>query len=241
MHYGGLPCDMTELRTIADERGIPIIEDAAHAMGATYQGAPIGSLSEFTIYSFLAVKHITTGDGGMISLKDTSLVEKAKRLRWFGIDRGAKQSGTWENDIREVGYKYQMTDIGAALGLAGLEDFDELLAYRQKLFHHYERGLTGIPGIEFIGGGYTDREHAAWIVTIRVESNRLDLQKKLFENGIESNQVHYRNDRYSVFGGRRDNLPNMDAIETQYLVLPIHHKVRVEDVTRICDLIRSGW
>ena len=113
VHYGGLPCDMNELHEIAAKYGIPVIEDAAHAIGATYNGIPIGAVSDFTMFSFQAIKHITTGDGGLLTIKDSSLLEKSKRLRWFGIDRAAKQGGIWENDIYEVGYKYQMTDLAA--------------------------------------------------------------------------------------------------------------------------------
>jgi len=240
VHYGGLPCDMDELHAIAAKWNIPVIEDAAHALGATYKGKKIGAISDFTMFSFQAIKHITTGDGGMLTIKDKTLVEKVKRIRWFGIDRSAKQMGIWENDIKEVGYKYQMTDISAAMGLAALEEFDEILSMRRNLFAAYERALSNIQGLKFIGGGYTDREHAAWLCTINVEK-RFDLQKKLREHHIESNQVHYRNDRYSVFGGRRKDCPNMDAIEDKYLVLPLHTKMSLPDVDRIGKVIKSGW
>jgi perosamine synthetase len=240
VHYGGLPCDMKELGEIAATWGIPIIEDAAHALGATYHGKPIGSISDFTMFSFQAIKHITTGDGGMLILKDETLKDKAHRIRWFGIDRTAKQMGHWENDIKEVGYKYQMNDIAAAMGLAALEEFDQISALRKNLFKKYSELLRGVPGVQFVGDGYTDREHAAWLCTIIVD-NRFELQTKLREHHIESNQVHYRNDRYTIFGGRRDNLPNMDAVEDKYLVLPLHTKMNVDHVEKVCDVIRSGW
>lgn len=240
VHYGGLPCDMDELHAIADKFGIPVIEDAAHAVGATYKGKSIGTISPFTMYSFQAIKHITTGDGGLLSFKDRELTELGKRLRWFGIDRSAKQKGIWENDIREVGYKYQMTDIGAAMGLAGLDDFGFIQSHRQKLLAIYESKLAGVPGLKLIGTHRPDRTHAAWLCTVLVERRR-DLQTKLYERKIESNQVHYRNDRYSIFGTRRDDVPNMDAIEDKYLVLPLHTKVSVADAERVCDVIRSGW
>jgi perosamine synthetase len=240
VHYGGLPCDMAELSAMAAERGIPIIEDAAHALGATYRGKTIGTISEFTMFSFQAIKQMTTGDGGMLLLRDDGLLEKARRIRWFGIDRTAKQMGNWDNDITEIGYKYQMTDIGAAMGLAALAEFEQVLALRQSLFKRYCENLRGVSGIQIVGDDFTDREHAAWIFTIIAE-NRRELQAKLRSNGIESNQVHYRNDRYTVFGGRRDNLPNMDAIEDNYLVLPLHTKITFDHVDKICDVIRSGW
>lgn len=240
VHYGGLPCDMDELHLIARKWGIPVIEDAAHALGGYYKGTPIGAISEFTMYSFQAIKHITTGDGGMLSVKNMDLRAKAERVRWFGIDRNAKQQGHWENDIKEVGYKYQMTDIAAAMGLAGLEEFDEISSHRKRLFKIYEKNLSNIEGLRFIGGNYTDREHAAWLCTIIVE-RRADLQLKLREHNIESNQVHYRNDRYTIFGGRKNNLPNMDALEEKYLVLPLHTQLSEENVLRVCQVIKSGW
>ena len=241
VHYGGLPCDMDELQQIASEWGIPIIEDAAHAVGATYKGKTVGSISDFTMFSFQAIKHITTGDGGMVTFKnEESLLERGKRLRWFGIDRSAKQKGIWENDIKDIGYKYQMNDISAAMGLAGLEEFDDVLKFRRQIFAKYETELSNIVGLNFIGGGYTDREHAAWMCTVTVD-NRDGLSKKLRENNIESAQVHYRNDRYSIFGGRKKDFPNMDAIEDKYLVLPLHTKMSLEDVDRISNIVKSGW
>jgi dTDP-4-amino-4,6-dideoxygalactose transaminase len=240
VHYGGLPCDMDELQTIANEHGLNIIEDAAHALGATYKGRTIGSISDFTVFSFQAIKNITTGDGGMLVLKDEALIDKAQRLRWFGIDRKAKQDGTWQNDLLEVGYKYQMTDIAAALGLAALDEFEDTLAYRRSLLREYERELPNIPGLTVIGANYEDRTHAAWMCTVLAEE-REALQRKLREQGIESGQVHYRNDRYTIFGGRLYDYPNMDAIEDKYLVLPLHTHMSVSDVRRICSIIRGGW
>ena len=240
VHYGGLPCDMDELSAIARQYNIPIIEDSAHALGATYKGKHIGDISDFSTFSFQAIKHITTGDGGMLTLKNKDLVEKTKRIRWFGIDRSAKQMGKWENDIYEVGYKYQMTDIAAAMGLAGLHEFDVMLLLRRFLLEQYEQKLANIPGIKVLGTGYTDRVSAAWMCTVEVE-RRADFMKKLREYKIETGQVHYRNDRYTIFGGRRNDLPNMDAIEDKYMVLPLHTKMTEEDVDYIAKVIKSGW
>jgi len=240
VHYAGLPCDMDELKAIADEFNIPLIDDAAHAMGATYKGCNIGEITDFSIFSFQAIKHITTGDGGMLTIKNKDLVEKAKRVRWFGIDRSAKQMGHWENDIYEVGYKYQMNDIAAALGLAAMAEFDKTLEYRKQLFAEYEKQLSGIDGIKLIGTGLQDREHAAWLCTVLAD-RRMDFMKKLRSFKIESSQVHYRNDRYTVFGGRRSDLPNMDQVEDNYLVLPLHLKMKLQDVEYIGKVIKSGW
>jgi perosamine synthetase len=241
IHHGGLPCDLAELQAIADEHGLKLIEDAAHALGATYRGQSIGQLSDFTMFSFAAVKNITTGDGGMLIMRDPSLLEKARRLRSAGTDRKAKQAGTWENDIFEIGYRYQTSDVAAAMGLVALDEFDQVLAHRNSLLEHYERELANIDGLAMIGtGGHRDRTHAAWMCTVLLE-DREALQKKLREHNIESSQVHYRNDRYSIFGGRRDDCPNMDAIEDKYLHLPLHTRMDHSDVERICATIRSGW
>ncbi|WP_442505053.1 DegT/DnrJ/EryC1/StrS family aminotransferase [Novipirellula sp. SH528] len=241
VHYGGLPCDMDELQEIADQVGVPVIEDAAQAVGATYRGKPIGAISDFTTFSFQAIKHITTGDGGMLMIKDVGLKSKAKRIRWFGIDREAKQGGTWANDISEVGYKYQMSDIGAAMGLAALKTLDQTLSLRRELFARYTEQLEAVAGVQVVGTGFTDREHAAWLCTVLAE-RRADLENKLREHQIESGQVHFRNDRYSIFANFRSNdLPNMDAVEETYLVLPLHTYMTLADVDRVCDTIRSGW
>lgn len=240
VHYGGLPCDMDELLAIAKEYNIPVIEDAAHALGATYHGKPVGSLSDFTMFSFQAIKHITTGDGGMLIVKDKNIVPKGERVRWFGIDRSNKQKGTWENDIWEVGYKYQMTDIAAAMGLAALKIFDNTLAYRQKLFEIYKRELRNVPGLKLIGMDHTDRTHAAWLCTAIVE-NRIGFMNYLRENKIESGQIHYRNDRYSVLGGRRDDMPMMDSVEDKYIVLPLNNHLTEQQIEYVCATIKKGW
>jgi len=242
VHYGGLPCDMDDLQRIADEFGIPIIEDAAHALGATYRGKNVGEISDYTMWSFQAIKHITTGDGGMLAIKDKNKLEKAKRIRWFGINRAAKQGGIWENDIVEAGFKYQMNDIAASMGIAALEEFDEVLAHRQKLLYFYQRELERFPDVRLIGLNKGDRTHAAWLCTILVE-NRHELQKKLVSYGIESNQMHFRNDRYTIFENHLEGceFPNMDEIENNYLVLPLHHKMSEDDVVRVCEQIKKGW
>jgi len=239
VHYGGLPCDMAEIRALADEYSIPVIEDAAHALGARYDGKPIGAISEFTMYSFQAIKHLTTGDGGLLTFLDAGLAATARRLRWFGIDRADKQGGTWENDIWEIGYKYQMTDIGAAIGLAGLEEIDETLRYRRSLYQRYVSNLKQVKYVRIVDDFDPRKEHAAWLFTILVDQCN-ECQMKLRSRGIESGQTHYRNDRYSVFGCQEE-FPAMDSVDDNYLILPLHTKMSVGDVDRICDVLKDGW
>jgi dTDP-4-amino-4,6-dideoxygalactose transaminase len=235
--YGGLPADLDELVKISQEFNIPLIEDAAHALGAKHNDRSIGSISDYTIFSFQAIKHITTGDGGMLMIKDPAKVEEAKRLRWFGIDRNSKFHGIWENDIHEVGFKYQMNDIAAAMGLAALEEFDETLKFRKLLLSTYVDELQGVENLEIVGAPVTD-DHAAWLFTVLVPDAKA-LRDFLFSKDIESGQVHFRNDRYTLFGGRKTVLPNMDNVESRYLVLPLHTHMVESDVIRITRLIRE--
>lgn len=239
--YGGLPCDYKEINEIAKEFNLKVIDDAAHAVGAKYQGTNIGQIADFTTYSFQAIKHITTADGGLLAIKDPNLLEKGKRLRWFGIDRVAKQGGIWSNDITELGYKYQMTDVGATMGLSGLRNIDHILRHRREILNVYMVELNNVDGLYNVGSeSLSDRQHAAWLHTVLVE-NREKLQAKLLSHGIESAPVHYRNDMYSILGGRSKEFPNMDALEEKYLVLPIHMHMTAQDALRICKVIKSGW
>lgn len=234
VHYGGAPAKLADLW----ELGLPVIEDCAQALGATYVDAPVGVQSAFACFSFQAVKHLTTGDGGML-LVPPHLTEKARRMRWFGIDRKAKLAGTWANDIIEVGYKYQMTDIAAAMGLAAMPHLAQQLAHRRALLAAYVDGLAGVSGITLIDAA---PEGAAWLCTVLAD-RREDLRAKLLLHDIESDQVHYRNDRYSIFARFRNPgaFPNMDAIESRYLCLPLHVGMTIETVERICAVIRGGW
>jgi len=135
-----------------------------------------------------------------------------------------------------------MTDIAAAMGLASLRQFPKILNHRKKLFNLYSENLQNINGLEIIGDKYNDREHAAWLFTINVEK-RKDLQRCLRGHHIESNQVHFRNDRYSIFVDfvKGCEFPNMDTLENNYLVLPLHTKINTETVERICSIIKQGW
>lgn len=240
--FGGLPCDYDEIKEIAIEHNLAIIQDAAHSLGSEYKGNLPGTIADFTIFSFQAIKHLTTGDGGMLVMKDATLAEKAKRLRWFGIDRSKKSAGIWENDISEIGYKYHMNDIAAAIGIAGLREFDEIIKHRRDLSQLYFSLLSKNPDVISVGASHLqDRIHGGWLHTILVE-DRAKLVEKLLKYNIESSPVHYRNDKYSIFGKySQKSLPNMDSIETKYLCLPLHTKITDGDVERICKAINEGW
>lgn len=244
VHYGGHPADLEQIRLLASDAGIAVIEDAAQALGGASNGRPIGSDAEFATFSFQAIKHITTGDGGMVVVSDPSLAEKARRLRWFGIDRKGKQGGTWENDVHELGFKYQMTDIAASLGLAGIKDLDAIIEHRTDLLHRYIEGTSDDDRVRVLNiPRETNDRHAAWLATIVIhEGDPIALQRALRRGGIEANPVHYRNDRYSVFKGRaHGECPEMDTLEGRYLCLPIHMGVTNFDVDRACEIISGRW
>lgn len=240
VHYAGFPANLARLHAIAKQWNVPVIEDAAQAIGARYKGTPIGAISQFTAFSFQAVKTLSTCDGGLLTISDPLLEEKAKRLRWFGIDRKAKFEDRWKKDIWEVGYKYQLTDVEAAMGLEGLKELDSIIGYAKRLWLTYQQELKDVPGIKLLYPDNNDIEPSYWLATFDVD-RREALKTKLLEHQIESNEVHFRCDRYTVYGGRVYNCQNMDYMESRYLVLPMHQLMTVEDVVRVCDVVKSGW
>jgi len=239
VNYGGLPCNLDALKKLANKNKIKLIQDAAQSLGALYKKKPITRYSDFTIFSFQAIKQVTSGDGGMLVFKDKKTLKKARRIRWFGIDRLAKQGGTWENDIKEIGYKYQMTDIGASLLLESIKEFKKIWHHRRKIFNTYKKYLKDNKKIHIVDekGNF---EHANWLFTIILDKKDY-LQKKLRSRLIESNQVHFRNDRYSIFKKfvKNKKFKFMNEIENKYLVLPIHTKVKISDAKRISLLINQ--
>lgn len=239
VNYGGLPCNLTELNKIAKKYKLTLIQDAAQSLDATFNKRPITSYADFTIFSFQAIKQISSGDGGMLVIKNKKILKKAKRIRWFGIDRLAKQGGTWENDIKEVGYKYQMTDIGAALLLESIKEFTFIKRKRREIFNIYKKELNKNKKITIVDDERI-RGHANWLFTILLDKKDF-LQKKLRSVGIETNQVHFRNDRYSIFKKfiKNKKFRNMDNVENKYLVLPIHTKMKISDANYIAKKINE--
>ena len=239
VNYGGLPCNLSELKKIAKKNKLILIQDAAQSLGATYENKPITSFADFTIFSFQAIKQISSGDGGMLVIKNKKLLKKARRIRWFGIDRLAKQGGTWENDIREIGYKYQMTDLGAALLLESIKEFKKIDNCRKLIFNTYKKILKKNTNVTIVDSNDV-KGHAHWLFTILIDKKDL-LQKKLRDKLIETNQVHFRNDRYSIFKKfiKNQKFKNMDAVEDKYLVLPVHTKMTVSDARYIAEQINK--
>src|SRR5262245_18406973 len=207
VHWGGYPCDMDKINAIALEHGVAVIEDAAHALGATYKGRPVGALSRFTALSFQAIKHLTTGDGGALCCMQEEDYEAARRKRWFGIDRERDQQsilGERVYDLEGIGFKYHLNDLAAAVGLGNLPDIPDILARHRQIARTYTERLNNIPGLILLKHE-PDRESSYWVYTVLVE-RRIDFFRALRSRGIPANVVHQRIDRNRVFGGLRNDL-----------------------------------
>jgi perosamine synthetase len=230
VHLGGIQSDCTTLHDV------PLVSDACQALGVF--------VGDYTCCSFQAIKHITTGDGGMLVVPNEKQYKLAKLLRWFGIDRERKVEESWESyrtrmmcfDIEVLGSKRHMNDIEAAMGLIGLELYEKVLLYRKKLFYLYKRELSNLFDLKVVDG----RINTCWLATIIVEA-RDSLAKKLYEAGVETNVVQVRNDIYKVFGGKKADLPVMNDLEDKYLSLPLGMHVTEEQVNYICSVIKGGW
>lgn len=242
VHWGGCPCDIDEINQIGRERGLAVIEDAAHAMGAQYRGRAVGAISRFTTFSFQATKHLTTGDGGALCCLDPSEAGAARARRWFGIDRShtrASAIGARETDIAEPGFKYHMNDIAAAIGLGNLEEFPARLARRRAIAARYREELRGLPGLTLLSA-MPDRESACWLFTLLLE-RRDDFVAKLRDKGVPASVVDLGIDRNSVFGGPRKDLRQQRYFDEHQAAIPVHDGLRDGDVDRVIRAVRSGW
>lgn len=242
VHWGGYPCDLDELHAIARRHRLVVIEEANEALGATYHGRHIGTISRFTSFSFYAFQTLTTAEGGMLALQVQDDFEAARRRRWFGIDRVRRKpvvNGYYEYDTWEVGYGYHMTDVTAALGLAHLEDFPALLQRRQAIAERYRQALKGVPGVTLFEYR-DDRTSGCGLFTMLVEQ-RDQFCLAMRARGVEVSVVHVRNDKYTVFGGLRQDLPNLDRVSETYISIPMHNQLTDEDVDYVIACIQRGW
>jgi dTDP-4-amino-4,6-dideoxygalactose transaminase len=216
VHFGGNNRGLEELLKLAESKKIVLIEDAAQAVGSDFWGK-----ADFTCVSTQAIKTFTTGDGGFLICRDDTDHAKGRRLRWFGYDRELKQK-LGDTDLKEPGYKYHMNDISASIGLGNLKSLDRIIEHRKTLITAYKK-IGAITGI--------------WFASVLV-NKRQEVVDVLKRNGIESGLHHYRNDQYTIFGGRLKSLKKMDELENNYLLLPMHHRVSVRDVEFIGELIK---
>jgi perosamine synthetase len=242
VHWGGYPCDLDEISEIAKRYNVAVIEDAAHALGATYKNRAIGSISRFTAFSFQAIKHLTTGDGGTLCCTNKEDAEFALVRRWFGIDRvnsTASILGERIYDVEEVGFKYHMNDLAAAIGLGNLGDFSATLSRRQQIGAYYRQQLKGIAGVQLLRCD-DNRTHAYWLFNLLVE-RREDFIRRLSDYNIPSSVVHLGIDRNSVFGGFRHDLMNQRSFDESQVAIPMHSELTDQDVQYVVQTINAGW
>lgn len=236
VHYAGMVCDMDRINAISIKYNIPVIEDAAHAFMSKYLGKYIGSNSGYTCFSFQAIKHITTIDGGLLCLKDENDYIRAKKLRWFGLDKSIPRM---QNNITEAGYKYHMNNVAATIGLVQLECIDENVNKYIENGKYYDQHLGNVPGLTLLKY-YDNTEPSYWLYTIKV-IRREDFIKKLSEYDILASPLHLRNDRHSLFNAKENSSPNLDEFYKSFVHIPCGWWVSKEDREKIVNVIKSGW
>lgn len=232
---GGIEIDK-RIYTYLKKHKIPMIYDAAQ------HHSPKQLSADYVCYSFQAIKHMSTTDGGMLVLKTKKEHHRAKLLRWFGIDRDLKRQHNyqaWERrqmtfDIEEAGYKYQPTDIDACFGLVALKYLDNIIKTRITLANEYNSGLGAIKQITPVFGG------SCWLFGILTE-DRDELAAHLKKHGIDTNMVHLRNDIFKIFQNFKSSCPNMDWVHPRYLYLPINPEITTKDVRYICEKIKQFY
>lgn len=246
VHWGGYPVDLEKVSSICERAhrlyGFRprVIEDSAHAFGSTFQGSPIGSHGNFCTFSFQAIKHITTGDGGLLTVPDAATEKRAGLLRWYGIDRNTNRKDfRCEADIPEWGFKFHMNDIAATIGMQNLLHADEIVGRHQQNARYYDEKLLDIDGIS-TPVRHEDRESAFWIYSVFVERKK-DFYEAMKSRGIATSQVHERNDIHSCMAPYRAALPTLDDIVPKLSALPVGWWVDDEDREYIVDCIRKGW
>ena len=235
VNWGGMPCDFDALKKAIHGRAY-LIEDSAHALCAEYKEKLTGSYADFTCFSFQAIKHITTGDGGLLTCQSKNIWQRAKRLRWFGIDR-AISGRAFDDDLTEAGFKFHMNDIAASIGLAQLEDLDGIIKRRREIAAYYESELENF---NFQKVSY-DAKSAYWLFTLKVE-NRDEFIDMMDQKGIEASPIHCRNDTYTAFaqctlGG--DELINTGTYDQQMLCIPVGEWLTDEDAQRIVNALKQ--
>ena len=253
VHYGGLAADMQSLHDIARRHGLKVVEDAAHALPATCTGHLVGTLaSDATVFSFYANKTITTGEGGMLVTRDAALAKRARVMRLHGMNRDAFDRYTakvpsWYYEVVAPGFKYNLTDIAAALGLQQLKKAQRFQQARQRIAEAYDAGLAGLPLVTPPLPPRGD-QHAWHLYPLRLADgaplDRDALIERLFAQGIGCS-VHYIplhrhpywRERYRL---RAEDFPHSDRAYQRLLSLPIYTRMRPDDVSRVIEAVRHA-
>lgn len=242
VHWAGYPCNMNAIKKIAKEYNLTIIEDAAHAFGALYDNQPIGSISDFTCFSFQAIKHLTTGDGGAITTKKLKVYQHLKKLRWFGIDKEKNLPnylGERQYNLNEIGYKYHMNNIAAAIGRANLLDIFKRINKRRKIAEQYYKAFADFSGIQLIQ--YPQNSSPSyWLFPLLVEKRKNFIKYMKIKN-IEVSVVHQGIHKNKIFHNFAKNIDNQYIFDKQQIHIPIHEGLSNEDVEYIIQTIKQGW
>jgi len=242
VHWGGYPPDLNEINAIARSYGIPVIEDAAQALGAVYKGKFVGCHSRFVCFSLQAIKVLTGVEGGILSLRNCADYGLARLQHWYSIDKRSRkpnEDGYYAHDILYVGFKYNYNDVFASIALANLVGFDARLERRRKRAEFYRAEFESVPGIKLFTWD-RDRQGTNYLFTMHVE-RRTDFIRTMKDKGVECGIVHDRNDKYTVFGGRQGDLPNLDRYEKTHVSIPIHDHLDEDDLNYIVESIKRGW
>ncbi len=242
VHWGGNPIDMDKLHSIRDEaeikynNKIDIIEDCAHSFGSKYNDQFIGTFNNISVFSLQAIKHLTTGDGGLIFLPNKEIYEQAKLLRWYGISREQRnykgKDFRLENDIKEWGYKYHMNDINATLGLSNLPFINNNLSKIRYNMEYYNNFLNKNVLLEH------NKDSACWLYTIKVP-NRDEFIDYMKSNDVTVSQVHNRNDIHSCVNEFKTELPLLDKLSKNMICIPVGWWLKKEDLEKIVELVNK--
>lgn len=250
VHYAGLPCDVAALQKIAARHGLALIEDAAHAVGAELRGRRVGGLGHPTCFSFYPIKNMTTGEGGMLTGLAGEAMARARRLSLHGLSSGAwdryRKEGSPFYEMREAGFKYNMTDPDAALGRVQLARLPEFLARRRVLAARYVERLAPHPRIRIPGVNRLkwDEGHAWHLLVVQLDLSGLpftrdDLIERLRERGIGTSvhfiPVHTQPFYRERYGARAGDCPVAERAFEGLLSLPMYYELTDRDVDRVCE------
>jgi dTDP-4-amino-4,6-dideoxygalactose transaminase len=247
VHWGGYPVDLDRLREIQFKTqklyGFKpvVIEDCAHAFGSIYKGKKIGSNENICTFSFQAIKHLTTGDGGCVVFPHKEQTKRAKLLRWYGIDRNDNRKDfRCESNIDEFGFKMHMNDINATIGINNFSYvINNTLPRTIDNANFYNEQLADVPGLTLMENK-PDRQSSYWIYTIKVDRHS-DFVAKMKECNIMVSRVHERNDLHTCVSEYRCHLPNLDKLVKEMICIPVGWWVTPEDRQYIVDCIKEGW
>jgi perosamine synthetase len=243
-HWAGNPVDLDSIYLIAQKNGLKVVEDAGEALGATYHGRKIGNTgTDFTVFSFHAIRHITTCDGAAIAFREPVNYERGQWLKRYGIHQPTFRDSMGEinpaSDVTDAGYNSYMNHVEATIGIIQMAYLEKIVEQHYQNGCYFDETLNDIPGISIIKRQPKSRS-AYWVYTLLAE-RRDDLMKYLREHGVYASKVHLRNDIYSCFGPNQRNLPGVDYFDDHYLSIPSGWWVTKDDREMIGDLIRKGW